>query len=66
MLGLVGKRTKLLDDPLLFVAQRDEYGNPKWDTLQRVAHAEFSRKRVTEAAAGAELEKAFTKFEVFP
>ena len=51
---------------IVFVAQRDEYGNPKWDTLQRVAHAEFSRKRVAEAAGGAELEKTFAKFEVFP
>jgi hypothetical protein len=51
---------------IVFVTQRDGYGNPKWDSLQRVAHLEFSRKRVAEAPPGAKLEKAFDKFEVFP
>jgi anaerobic selenocysteine-containing dehydrogenase len=49
---------------IVFVTQRDEYGNPKWDTLQRVAHVEFSRKLVL-GASGADLEKSFQKFEIF-
>lgn len=51
---------------IVFVTQRDGYGNPKWDSLQRVAHLEFSRKRVAEAPPGSKLKKAFDKFEVFP
>lgn len=49
---------------IVFVTERDEYGNPKWDTLQRVAHLEGSRKAVLEASE-ADLEKAFAKFEIF-
>jgi hypothetical protein len=49
---------------IVFVTERDEYGNPKWDTLQRVAHLEFSRKLVGQAS-GADAERGFQKFEVF-
>jgi anaerobic selenocysteine-containing dehydrogenase len=49
---------------IVFVTQRDEYGNPKWDTLQRVAHLELSRKLAGQAAA-ADPEKGFQKFEIF-
>lgn len=49
---------------IVFVTQRDEYGNPKWDSLQRVAHLEFPRKLVGQAS-GADPERGFQKFEVF-
>jgi hypothetical protein len=52
---------------VVFVAQRDEYGMPKWDTMKRVAHLEFSRKKLSETAPDAsEPRRGFDKFEVFP
>ena len=51
---------------IVFVAERDEYGNPKWDSLERVAHVELSRKKVAGAPSDADPEKLFEKFEVFP
>ena len=53
---------------VVFVAERDGYGMPKWDTLQRVAHVEGSRKKilaVPPAAPFAELRRAFDRFELF-
>jgi len=53
---------------VVFVAERDGYGMPKWDTLQRVAHLEGSRKKilaVPPAAPFAELRRAFDRFELF-
>jgi hypothetical protein len=52
---------------VVFVAERDEYGMPKWDTMKRVAHLEFSRKRLSDTPPDAnEPRRAFDKFEVFP
>jgi hypothetical protein len=48
---------------IVFVTQRDEYGSPKWDTLQRVAHLEFSRKLAGQAST--DPDRDFQKFEVF-
>jgi hypothetical protein len=31
---------------IVYVLERDEYGNPKYDTLQHVLHAEFLRSKV--------------------
>ena len=52
---------------VVFVAERDEYGMPKWDTMKRVAHLEFSKKTLsgTPPSAG-EPRRGFDKFEVFP
>ena len=52
---------------VVFVAQRDEYGMPKWDTMRRVAHLEFSRKTL-EATRPDESDprRGFDKFEVYP
>jgi hypothetical protein len=36
---------------IVFVKERDEYGMPKWDSLERVAHVELSRAKVAGAAA---------------
>jgi hypothetical protein len=53
---------------VVFVAERDGYGMPKWDTLQRVAHVEGSRRKILAvplSAPPAELRKAFDRFELF-
>jgi len=51
---------------IVFAARRDGYGNPRWDSLQRVAHLEFSRRKLLEAAAAPdEPGRGFEKFEVF-
>jgi hypothetical protein len=55
---------------VVFVEARDEYGAPKWDSLQRVAHLEFSKSRIVgpDGAArrsSANPEERFDKFEVF-
>lgn len=55
---------------VVFVEARDEYGAPKWDSLQRVAHLEFSKSRLfgpdgaTRPTSG-NPEDGFDKFEVF-
>jgi hypothetical protein len=55
---------------VVFVKDRDQYGLPKWDALQRVAHLEFSRSRLL-APDGAfrrvsgNPEEGFDKFEIF-
>ena len=52
---------------VVFVAERDEYGMPKWDTMKRVAHLEFSKKKLSETPPDAsEPRRGFDKFEVFP
>ena len=51
---------------VVFVTQRDNYGMPKWDSLQRYAHIEASRKKLLAAPPdAAALRKAFEKFELF-
>lgn len=52
---------------VVFVAERDEYGMPKWDTMSRVAHMEFSKKTLAQTPPSAsEPRRGFDKFEVFP
>lgn len=52
---------------IVFVAERDEYGMPKWDTMRRVAHLEFSKKTLAQTPPSAsEPRRGFDKFEVFP
>jgi len=52
---------------VVFVAERDEYGMPKWDTMKRVAHLEFSKKTLSATPPNAsEPRRGFDKFEVFP
>ncbi len=51
---------------IVFVAERDGYGMPKWDTLARVAHVEGSRQKILAAGASAPgLRKAFDRFELY-
>lgn len=53
---------------IVFVSERDGYGMPKWDTLQRVAHIECSKRKllaVPASASAVELRKAFDQFELY-
>jgi hypothetical protein len=53
---------------VVFVAERDGYGMPKWDTLQRVAHLECSKQKLLSlgaAPSASDLRKVFDTFELF-
>lgn len=50
---------------IVFITKRDGYGNPRWDSIQRLAHLEFSRKKLLETPAGGESSRGYEKFEVF-
>jgi len=53
---------------VVFVRERDRYGMPRWDTLEKVAHLEFSRDALLEGLKeGAVPEKAQMArlFEIF-
>lgn len=56
---------------IVYVLERDSYGQPKWDSLQQVAHFEFLRSKAPKAAKGkkepsaAALQKVFDKEEIF-
>jgi len=56
---------------IVFVTERDEYGLPKWDSLERVAHLEFLKSVVIKKGkpkkkfSGAEISKIFKPFELF-
>ena len=53
---------------IVYVLERDSYGDPKWDSLQQVAHLEFSRKKAEELLqkkAGAVPDKFFDRFSIY-
>lgn len=55
---------------IVFVKDRDQYGLPKWDTLQKIAHLEFLRSRLLTPdgafrQASANPEEGFDKFEMY-
>jgi len=53
---------------IVFVPERYGYGMPKWDTLQRVAHLECSRKKLLslgESPGASDLRRVFDSFEIF-
>ena len=55
---------------VVFVRERDRYGMPRWDTLEKVAHLEFSRGALLEGLKEgvvpekAQIAKLFEVFEV--
>lgn len=49
---------------IVFITKRDGYGSPRWDSIQRLAHLEFSRKKLSETPAGGEPSSGYDKFEV--
>lgn len=56
---------------IVYVLERDTYGQPKWDSLQQVAHFEFLRSKALKLAHSKKdpslsaLQKIFDKFEMF-
>ena len=55
---------------IVYVLERDTYGEPKWDSLQQVAHFEFSRAAAKKAVKKKALSEAamkavFKKLEIF-
>jgi hypothetical protein len=60
-----GATSDTLKVDIVFVAKRDEYGNPQWDSLERFAHLEFSRKKLLERPASRDDPKlGYDKFEI--
>lgn len=55
---------------VVFVRERDGYGMPRWDTLEKVAHLEFSRSALLDglgegvAPEKAQMARLFEVFEV--
>jgi len=62
---------KLIKMDMVFIKERDEYGLPKWDTLERVAHLECLKSSVLRSGkprnsfTEKEIKKAFLKFQLF-
>jgi hypothetical protein len=55
---------------IVYVLERDSYGQPKWDSLQQVAHFEFSRSKALKLVkkkepSAAALQKLFDKVEYY-
>lgn len=66
-----GAKADLIKLDIVNVLERDSYGEPKWDTLQRAAHLEFSREKALEflkhkgKESDEALFKIFDKYEVY-
>lgn len=64
-------KTELVKVDIVYVLERDTYGNPKWDSLQQVAHLEFKKSKIPKAGkkkvilTAAVQKKIFDKFELF-
>lgn len=64
-------KADLVKVDIVYVLERDNYGDPKWDSLQQVAHLEFKRSQIPKAGkkktalTAAAMKKLFTKFELF-
>lgn len=55
---------------IVYVLERDSYGEPSWDSLQQAAHLEISRAKAASFKAGtalteADLKKLFLKVEIY-
>jgi len=56
---------------IVYVLERDSYGMPKWDSMQQVAHLEFSKAMAAKLAKNnkpltdAQMKKVFAKFEIY-
>lgn len=54
-----------------YLMDLDSYGEPKWDSLQQVAHFEFSRAKVVKflkskkPLTDAQMKNVFSKFEIY-
>ncbi len=66
----VDSKADLVKVDIVYVLQRDDYGLPKWDSMQQVAHIEFSRSKLLGGKKMPDFtfkapEKVFDKFQVF-
>lgn len=56
---------------IVYVLERDNYGQPKWDSLQQVAHMEFLKSKVPKPAqlkrepSSSSLQKILNKIEIY-
>ena len=75
LIGEAGRQLALLRYPagagaddvrvdIVFITKRDGYGNPQWDSIQRLAHLEFSRKKLLATPAGGQPGRGYEKFEI--
>ena len=64
-------KADLMKVDIVYVLERDTYGMPKWDSLQQVAHLEFSRSKAMKLTkhkgplSAGQKKKLFDKFEIF-
>ncbi len=64
-------KADLMKVDIVYVLERDSYGMPKWDSLQQVAHLEFSKSKGLKAVKANSvlseplIKKIFNKFEIF-
>lgn len=63
-------KTDLIKVDIVYVLQRDDYGMPKWDSMQQVCHIEFLRSKIFKGGKMPDFskvspEKVFDKFEMF-
>lgn len=50
---------------VVFVKERDSYGMPRWDTLEKVAHLEFSRRKVLDGLPAGAVPKGTDPVRLF-
>ncbi len=63
-------KADLVKVDIVYGLERDDYGDPKWDSLQQVAHFEFLRSKTaklkkTRVFTDAVIQKYFKKYEIF-
>jgi hypothetical protein len=64
-------KADLMKVDIVYVLERDTYGQPKWDSLQQVAHLEFSKAKALAfiqkkaVLSDGVVKKLFGKFQVF-
>jgi hypothetical protein len=64
-------KADLVKIDIVYVRERDEYGMPKWNTLERAAHLEGSRAALMKRDASffkgkdADIQKSFTVFRLY-
>jgi hypothetical protein len=65
-----GAKADAVKVDIVYVLNRDSYGQPSWDSLQQVAHLEFSKSKAAKMKKNrvltpADLKKIFTQFELY-
>lgn len=64
-------KADLVKVDIVYVLERDAYGQPKWDSLQQVAHFEFSKSKTLKIAKSKKepalpaLQKAFDQYVIY-